>query len=250
MVPGDPYVAPPPARPYADEVGADPGRLRIGVRSATFGGVGSTHPACVAAVDAAAKQLEPLGHEIDHVDAPVYDEPDYVTHFVTNWAAGNAWALDYWERKTGVAPTADDVEPLTWALAEVGRAATAPQWLAAREWLQEHARRAAALWSEGDRPIDLLLTPTIAEPPPVLGTFDSPPENPLAGLFRAAEVVPFTPVYNVSGQPAISLPLATDDTGLPIGIQLVAAFGREDLLLRVAAQLEAACPWSDRRPAA
>ena len=103
----------------------------------------------------------------------------------------------------------------------------------------------AGWWTEGH---DLLLTPTIAEPPPPLGTFDSPPDNPLHGLFRAAELVPFTPPFNVTGQPAISLPLHWNDDGLPIGVQLVAPFGREDLLLRVAAQLEAAQPWADRRP--
>jgi amidase len=239
--PGDPYGAPPPSRPYADEVGADVGSLRIGVRTATFGGSGTTHPSCLAAVDGAAKLLESLGHRVDAIGAATLDDPDYITHFITNWAAGNAWALDYWARRTGRAIGADDVEPLTWALAELGRSSSAPAWLTAREWLQAHARSVADLWS-GPAGIDLLLTPTIAEPPPPLGTFDSPPDNPLAGLFRAAEVVPFTPVFNVSGQPAISLPLHIDD-GLPIGVQLVAPFGAEDVLLRVAAQLEQALTW-------
>jgi amidase len=95
---------------------------------------------------------------------------------------------------------------------------------------------------------DLLLTPTLAEPPPLLGEFDSPPDNPLHGLFRAAALVPFTPPFNVTGQPAISLPLHWNDAGLPIGVQLVAPYGREDVLIRVAAQLEQAQPWADRRP--
>ena len=82
---------------------------------------------------------------------------------------------------------------------------------------------------------DLLLTPTIAEPPPELGSFDSPADNPLAGLFRAAGLVPFTPPFNVTGQPGISLPLHWNGDGLPIGVQLVGAYGREDLLIRVAA---------------
>jgi amidase len=243
-VPGDPYQAAPPLRPYVEEVGADPGRLRIGVRTAAFGGASTTDPACVAATDATAQLLAGLGHHVDAVDAPVFDEPEYITHFINNWASGAAWNLDYWSRRTGAPITADDVEPLTWALAEAGRAVTAPQWLSAREWLQGFSRRVAALWDG----IDLLLTPTLAQLPPVLGSYDSPPENPMHGLFFAAEVVPFTPAFNVTGQPAISLPLQEHD-GLPVGMQLVAPLGREDVLLRVAAQLEAAQPWADRRPA-
>jgi len=103
-----------------------------------------------------------------------------------------------------------------------------------------------AEWYEGG--FDLLLTPTIAEPPPLLGQFDSPVDNPLHGLLRAAEIVPFTPAFNVTGQPAISLPLHWSGQGLPIGVQLVARYGREDVLLRVAAQLEEAVPWAARRP--
>jgi amidase len=88
----------------------------------------------------------------------------------------------------------------------------------------------------------------LAEPPPAIGSFDSPPDNPLHGLFRAASLVPFTPPFNVSGQPALSLPLSWNAQGLPIGVQLVAPYGREDMLLQVAAQLEQALPWADRRP--
>jgi amidase len=152
----------------------------------------------------------------------------------------------YWPAHLGRALGAEDVEPLTWALADVARAATASDFLAARHGLQTTAR-AVARWYE-DGGFDLLLTPTIAEPPPPLGEFDSPPDNPLHGLFRAAELVPFTPPFNVTGQPAISLPLHWNDDGLPIGVQLVARFGREDVLLRVAAQLEQMAPWAQRRP--
>ncbi|MCX7622044.1 MAG: amidase family protein, partial [Acidimicrobiales bacterium] len=94
-----------------------------------------------------------------------------------------------------------------------------------------------------------LLTPTIPEPPPTLGQFASPPDNPLAGVFRAAAIVPFTAPFNTTGQPAVSLPLHVAGEGLPIGVQLVAAYSREDLLIRVASQLEQAAPWSQRLPA-
>ena len=245
MEPGDPFTAPDPTRPFLDEVGAEVGALRIGVLTASPGGAVTVHPDCVAATEAAARLLESLGHHVEVSHPKALDHPDYTAHFITNWAAGSAWSLDYWSRRTGVEIGPEDVEPLTWALADLGRSSTAAQWLGAREWLQVNSREVAAWWTEGH---DLLLTPTIAEPPPVLGTFDSPPDNPLHGLFRAAEVVPFTPPFNVTGQPAISLPLHWNADGLPIGVQLVAAFGREDLLLRVAAQLEAAQPWADRRP--
>ncbi len=245
MEPGDPYTAPTPERPFADEVGADVGRLRIGLMIDSPAGTVPVHPDCVAAAEAAARLLESLGHEVDTSHPTALDDPDYTGHFITSWAAGAAWNLDYWTRRTGTEVGPSDVEPLTWALAEVGRSANAAEWLWAREWLQMNARETAAWWTEGH---DLLLTPTIAEPPLLLGSFDSPADNPLQGLFRAAEVVPFTPPFNGTGQPAISLPLHWNADGLPIGVQLVAAFGREDVLLRVAAQLETAQPWAERRP--
>ncbi|MCU1450887.1 MAG: nylA [Acidimicrobiales bacterium] len=242
-MPGDPYAAPTPSRPFIEEVGADPGRLRIGMT--TSAPPPGTHPDCVAAVDAAARLLESLGHTVEAEYPKAMDDPEVTTQFITFWSAGNAWGLDYWERKTGTPIGAADVEPLTWALCEMGRSYTAPQWLSAREWLQRWTREMAEWWNAG---YDLLLTPTIAEPPPPLGDFDSPPDNPLQGLFRAAGLVPFTPAFNITGQPAISLPLAWNAAGLPIGVQLVSAFGREDVLLRVSAQLEAAQPWADRMP--
>jgi amidase len=111
--------------------------------------------------------------------------------------------------------------------------------------LQGSTRDLADWWDGG---FDLLLTPTLGEPPLPLGTFAAQPDNPLHGFFRAAQFVPFTVQFNITGQPAISLPLSWNADGLPIGSQLVAAYGREDVLLRVAAQLEQARPWADRRP--
>ncbi|MER3453446.1 MAG: 6-aminohexanoate hydrolase, partial [Acidimicrobiia bacterium] len=132
----------------------------------------------------------------------------------------------------------DDVEEGTWALAEIGRAVTGVQFHASIQRLHAFARQVASWWAAGN---DVLVTPTITEPPPPLGQF--PP-----GSTKAAEIVPFTLPFNVTGQPAISLPLYWNAEGLPIGVQLVAAAGREDLLIRLAAQLEAARPWADRRP--
>lgn len=244
--PGDPYAAPTPARPYAEEVGADPGRLRIGMQVDAFGAPVAVHPDCVAATEGAGALLESLGHAVEPTHVAALDDPEFVEMFLLVWSAGAAYDLDHhWTDRLGRALTQDDVEPLTWALADTGRATTASDFLDARQKLQAFSRRVAQ-WYEGG--FDLLLTPTIAQPPPLIGEFDSDADNPLHGLFRAAELVPFTPPFNVSGQPAISLPLSWNGQGLPIGVQLVAPYGREDVLLRVAAQLEEAAPWADRRP--
>jgi amidase len=249
---GDPFGAPGPAGPWLAALDSTPAALRIGVMTAAPGGSATVHPECVTAAEDAARLLDSLGHRVEQAHPAALDDPDWIGKFIELWAAGNAWSLEYWERKTGRTATAADVEPLTWALIEMGRGVSAPQWLWAREWLQASSRRLLAWWD--DEGFDLLLTPTIAIPPPKLGFFDSPADNPLAGLFAAGEVVPFTPPFNVSGQPAISLPLSWSKpetagaAALPIGVQLVGAMGAEDLLLRVAAQVETARPWARRRP--
>ncbi|HLI74381.1 MAG TPA: amidase family protein [Acidimicrobiales bacterium] len=244
--PGDPYAAPPPARPYREEVGADPGRLRIGVQTDAFAGNGPVHPDCIAAAQHAARLLESIGHHVEPTRVTALDAPEFVGHFLTVWAAGTAYDVDhYWPQRLGKAIGPDDVEPLTWALADMGRAVDAATFLAARQWLQACGREVARWYESG---FDLLLTPTLAEPPPLLGEFTSPPDNPLAGLMRAAALVPFTPVFNVTGQPGVSVPLHWNDQDLPIGVQLVATLGREDVLIRVASQMEAAEPWAHRVP--
>ena len=241
---GEPYAAPPPARPYGDEVGATPGRLRVGVQATAPAGT-ATHRECVAAAQAAGRLLESLGHHVEESRVEALDDPEYPQQFILVWSSGTAYDLDhYWPSRLGKPIGQDDVEPLTWALAELGRSYSAADFLAAREWLQANSRRVAAWFGEHD----LLVTPTLAEPPPLLGEFDSPPDNPLQGLFRAGALAPFTPPFNVTGQPAISLPLHWSADGMPIGVQLVAPYGDEALLLRVAAQIEEAQPWSDRRP--
>jgi amidase len=244
--PGDPYAAPTPARPFLDEVGADPGRLRIGVQHVAFGATVATHPDCVDAADEAGALLEALGHIVEPTHVAALDSPDFVEAFLLVWSAGVAYDVEHhWSAKLGRAIRQDEVEPLTWALVEAGRAASAADFLDARQRLQAVSRQVGEWYEDG---FDLLLTPTLAEPPPLLGEFDSPADNPVHGLLRAAALVPFTPPFNVSGQPAISLPLHWNGDGLPIGVQLVAPYGREDVLLRVAGQLEEAAPWEHRRP--
>jgi len=244
-MPGDPYFAPPPARAFAAEIGADPGRLRVGLLTRAPAHAVETHPDCVAAVTAAARLLESLGHIIEESHPAALDDPEVLPPWTTVVTSALAWEIDLWSRKTGKTITKSDVEPLTWAMVEIGRIWSASDYIAARESLQAHTRRVANWWVEG---FDLLLTPTLAEPPPHLGAFPSTPDEPLKSMSRQTPFVTFTSPFNITGQPAISLPLHWNAAGLPVGIQLVAAYGREDVLIRIASQLEQARPWADRRP--
>ena len=242
-VPGDPYWAPPLRGPsFAAAAAGAPPPLRIAVMT-TSPTTSDVHPDCVEAVRSAAALCESLGHHVDEAALDVNGDT-FVGHFINAWAAGNAWALTDWEDRVRRTATADDVEPLTWALVQLGRALDAGQYLTAVQGLQRITRQIAAAFET----FDVLLTPTLGEPPAPLGTFDSPPGEPLAGLFRAAAYVPFTPPFNVTGQPGISLPLHWNDAGLPIGVQFVGRFGDEETLLSLAGQLEQAAPWAERRP--
>jgi amidase len=243
--PGDPYVAPPPLRPYTEEVGADPGRLRIALWTETVIEQ-DADPEVVTAARAGARALEGLGHEVEETDiGAALQGIDIVESFLVRWAAGQAQALDQLGIVGGRPIEAEDVEPLTWALAEIGRARGAGEYLAAVGQHQAMSRIFAGVHESG---FDLLLTPTLGEPPPPLGSFDDSGPDPMAAFERAFISGAFTAAFNATGQPAISLPLHWSEDGLPIGVQLVAPLGREDVLLRVASQLEQALPWADRIP--
>jgi amidase len=245
--PGDPYVAPAPLRPYVEEL--EGGRkLRVGVQSDPPVPGLDAHPECIAAVEIAREALEALGHTVEDsspVDPQLAETLNLEDSFMTRWAAGQAAALDQLAAVIGRPITADDVEPVTWALAEVGRERSSARYLTDHGMHQLVARGIAA-WFEGG--YDLLLTPTMAEPPVPLGTYDQHVDDPLDAFRRAVPAGSFTAIFNATGQPAISLPLHWTADGLPVGIQLVAPFGREDLLIDVAAQLELARPWADRHP--
>jgi amidase len=244
--PGDPYVAPEPMGPYMDELGADPGSLRIAVLTDP---VGVPHieadPAVVAATREAATMLEDLGHRIDE-DVPQVDPSfDLIETFLTRWYAGQTEIIDQLGVLLGRKLGPDDVEPLTWAMVEEGRRRHSGQYLAAVSQHQAIARMIGIWFDQGH---DLLLTPTMGELPPPLGSFATDPGDPLKTIHRGEQTAAFTALFNASGQPAISLPLGWSDEGLPIGVQLIAPLGREDMLLRVASQLEQAHPWADKVP--
>ena len=239
---GDPYWAPPPQRPFLQEVGAGPGRLKVAVVTESPMG-GPVHEDCVKAVSDVASLCEDLGHELDQEVAIDFDVERIVQSFMAVYAAGNAWAIDANAFLAGLTPTQDKFEPLTWALYEMGRQINAPTYLLAVTALQQASRGIAAAFMQ----YDAVLTPTITEPPPPLGSFDSPPDNPLLGIMRAAGIVPFTSTGNFTGMPAMSVPLHWNDEGLPIGTMFTGRFGDEATLFRLAAQLEEARPWAGLR---
>ncbi|KAA0235232.1 MAG: 6-aminohexanoate-cyclic-dimer hydrolase [Acidimicrobiales bacterium] len=245
--PGDPYTAPPPRRPYVEELDSDPGRLRIGFVT-TAGPDRELATDCVEAVERTVATLEVLRHEVvDGYPEALTDRDlsdDFKVNFLSAYPAWIARDLQHFEEWTGEPVTAEQVEPGTWEMAEFGRTVTATAYIKAVEEMHGFARRVAAWWDRHD----VLVTPTLTEPPPTLGQFDGTPEDPLAGIMRSEPLVTFTLPFNVTGQPAVSLPLHWNAEGLPIGVQLVAAYGREDLLIRLASQLEQALPWADRVP--
>jgi amidase len=237
--PGDPYIAPPFARHLRDEVGVTPGRLRIGVFSGSELG-GAVHPECIAGVEHTVALLEAAGH---HVEASVPEamlDPGVVERFVTVLAACTANDLRVLETTLGREVTEDDLEPDNLRFAEIGRTVSATDYLACLDAQHAWCRRMLSWWhpADGSHGFDLLLCPVIATPPPPIGYLSGP-----GGGGRVGELLLFTAQFNVTGQPAISLPLHHTAGGLPVGVQLVAAYGREDVLVRVAAQLEVAAPW-------
>jgi amidase len=239
---GDPYWAPPPARPFLQEIGVAPGKLRIAFSTSVDPNI-KTHPDCISAVQDAAKLCSELGHEVEEA-APKFNREIMMQHFMVIWSSGCAWSFDGIALATKKAITPDNVEPLTWALYVMGRNQTASAYLLALSFLQKVARTVARFFLK----YDVWLTPTLSEPPLPLGSFESPPEDPLRGLQRAMQFVPFTPVCNATGQPAMSVPLYWNREGLPIGVHFVGRFGDEATLFRLASQLEKARPWSTRKP--
>ncbi|MBW2390740.1 MAG: amidase [Deltaproteobacteria bacterium] len=243
MMPGDPYGAIPPERPYLQEVGVEPGRLRVGVLSSQ--GEMEVHPDCVTAAVEAGRLLESLGHDVDESHPKDVAKSPLLMHSLAVIASAQARAIESFGELIGRQLGPDDMDSDNWAVTKIGQDVSATQYLAAVEAHHDFQRSVAAWWEAGH---DLLITPTITAPPPRVGEMKPDPGKPLDAFMRSGALLPYTLPFNVTGQPAISLPLHVGETGLPIGVQLIAAFGREDLLIRVASQLEQALDWSARKP--
>lgn len=242
--PGDPYVAPPFSRHLRDEVGVTPGRLRIGVLSGADMD-GRVHPECIAAVDHAASLLAAAGHHVEASAPAALHEETFSQRFITMLAANTARDLQVLEELLGRPATEDDLEPDNLFYAAIGRQVSSVDYLACLAEQHRWCRDMLSWWhpADGSHGFDLLLSPVIATPPPRIGYLTGP-----EGGNRVAELLLFTAQFNVTGQPAISLPLHRSADGLPVGVQLVAGYGREDVLVRVAAQLETVAPWPTIAP--
>ncbi len=239
---GDPYWAPPQARPFLDEVNTAPGKLRIAFATEAINGT-PVHADCAAAVRETAVLCEQLGHTVVEA-APAINGEQFSAAFIAMWAAGCAWGVTSIARLSGLPPRPEMYEPVTWGLYERAQRITAADYLLSVQLIQRIARQVAHFHEE----YDLFLTPTVAEPPLPLGSFDSTPDNPMAGFERAIAFAAFTPQANATGQPAMSVPLYWNDDNLPIGVQFTGRFGDEATLFRLAGQLEAARPWQHRQP--
>jgi len=239
-LPGDPYAAAPPERPWLEEVARSPGRLRIAFAHRAPTGV-AVHADCIAAVEEAARLCESLGHDVEEA-SPSFDaaalERGFMTVFGAHIMANIARATG------GALPDRELVEPLTYAIGERARGLSAAEFIGTVHGLHRQARRIAGFFERHD----VWLTPTLAQPPLPIGHFDIESDDVEAWIARLAGFIPFTYPFNVTGQPAASVPLSWNVAGLPIGCQFVARYGDEATLFRLAAQLEQARPWFDRRP--
>jgi amidase len=241
---GDANWAPPPSEPFALSATRAPSKLRIA--ATTFSPIADAvvDPVCAQAVSDAAELLRSLGHEVEEVDPP-WRIDGLSELFGAVFSIHIALQIVYSGMVAGREPTAEDMEPMSWAIYKMTEGFNSVQGLALEIQLQSITRGLVEFLA----PYDVLLTPALAERPLPLGTLDTAAPDPMSTFTRSGLFTPFTPVFNASGQPGISLPLFHGEDGLPLGVQLVGRPAGEAALLGLAAQLEEALPWAQRRPA-
>jgi amidase len=239
---GDASWAPPPAEPFAAAASREPGRLRIGFT--TDGAIeAELDPLCNRALRDAAKLLSSLGHEVQEVEAP-WAGQDLLQVFTMVFGTPVAMGIFFGASVTGREPSEELVEPLSWTIWNRIRERTALDYLLARTQLSAVSRGIVALWSD----FDVVMTPALAQRPVRIGDIDACSDDPWEDFRRSGRFTPYTAVFNVTGQPAISLPLFHGEDGLPLGVQIAGRPADEATLLSLAGQLEAVRPWADRRP--
>jgi amidase len=234
-LPGEPYSAPRAGNSYAAEVTTSPGALRIAVSTSNPSGH-TSEPACIAAAEDAAKLCESLGHHVTEA-APFFDAAAASQASAVVMSGVSLAAIRRRLAELGRDLAEDDLEPFTRFLYDRSTALTADQYVEALRTVELTGRAIAPFFEQ----YDVLITPTIAATTPALGLLDT--SRPQSMFENAAKFASYTSPFNITGQPAMSMPLASDETGLPVGVQFVAALGREDLLLRLAGQIEQAAPW-------
>jgi len=258
---GEPLVAPAPERPFLEEAHREPPPLRVALCTESL--FGSTiHPDCIDAVRDAAALMEDLGHHVEEA-CPPFNKATMVEAYLRIVASGLASDIAYASDLVGRKPGADDFESVTWLMMLIGRKTRGDELTSLLVATQEDARRIATFHED----YDVLLTPTLGRPPVKIGELQPSKVDAMAiaavsrfparkildyvlGQMAAEQMdpVPNTMLFNLTGQPAMSVPLYWNEAGLPIGVQFVARYGDEATLFRLAGQLEAARPWEARRP--
>ncbi len=240
--PGDPYSAPPQPDSYLAAAAQEPKTLRIAFTTQRPDGT-PVHADCIAAVEEAAKLCRELGHEVEEA-SPTIDLPLVLPAFTALWCSHLTAIVEFIARMTGQTPSTDNLEPLTLAYHEIGKRVGAGQYIQSKIVLNQVSRTMARFHQR----YDLWLTPTLAAPPWEIGHLDINRTDAERVMEELSDYVPFTPLQNITGQPAIALPLHWNAAGLPVGVQFAGAFGDEVTLLQLATQLERAKPWMGRHP--
>ena len=239
-MPGDPYFAAPAKRTFLEEASRDPARLRIAFAVAAPNGA-AIHPDCVAATREAAKLCEELGHVVEEA-SPEFDVAAVEQAFNVVFQASTM--VNIGRATGGKLPPEGMVEPMTRAIAERGLAMQATDYIRALQTMHRETRRIAAFFAR----YDLWLTPTLASPPPRIGQFDTGAADVDEWLAGLMAFIPFTYLFNVTGQPAMSVPLGQSADGMPVGAHFAGRYGEEGTLFSLAGQLERASPWRTSRP--
>ncbi len=240
--PGDPYVAPPASESFLSFVHPPTKRLRVGFLTHPLLPGMQGHPECEDAVRAVAASLGEMGHDVRETHPVAMEEEEFQSHFVNVVAASVTAEVKMWSQILGREVSADELEPDNAFFYAVGEAIAAPDFINSLAWLGGYRRRVMSFWD--DLGFDILVTPTIAKPPAQLGYLSDPVE----GGARVIEYLQYTAQFNVTGQPAASLPVSYSSTGLPIGVQVVGGFAREDDVISVSAALEESFEWRSKRP--
>ncbi len=238
-VTGDATWAPPPDEPFAVAASREPGRLRVGLYAGSPIGT-EIDPVCVRAAEDAAELLSSLGHEV--VEAEFLSMPELLPTFTVLWAVTVAGSVMMTGMLAGAEPTQDTIEPLSWELYQQGLSTNAVQYMGAVVGLQAASRAIVAQFNE----FDVMLTPSLGQRPVPVGQINACSDEPMADFAASAAFTPYTAIWNVTGQPAMTVPLYQGDDGLPLTVQIVAKPAAEATLLSLAAQLEQAQPWADR----
>lgn len=240
--PGDPYAPPHQPRPFIDEVGTAPGKLRIAVNAKRPDG-SLPEPEVVEAINKTAKQLADLGHHVEEA-APAIDAAALGDHQASIIGANVALTLEQRAEQLGRDLTQNDVENVTWLIAQAAQGRSSVDYAKGSLFMHQMGRMMGRFMTD----YDVYVSPVLGTPPPKLGTLDMMTEDVATYLGNLTKIMPYTAIFNMTGQPSMSMPLHWTKDGLPVGTMFTGRFGDDATLFRLAAELETAYPWADKRP--